>query len=179
LADRLGEHETEAVTAQDLIARYWQLIAFAHAKGIPVYGTKLRPFEGTVFPNYYTPGKETVRQGMNNSIRGSNEFDGVIDFERAVGDPDHTLRIPQVDDSGDHLHPNDLGGQAMANAIPLDLFRATSAALMAKKRAVANKESAAGRLPRLNPERSGRPAVCPAGHFISTSTPWSDIPRSA
>jgi len=114
---------SEAVTAQDLIAGYRQLIARAHAKGIAIYGATLTPFEGTVFPGYYTPEKEQVRQAVNNWIRSSDEFDGVIDFERAVRDPAHPTRMLPAYDSGDHLHPNDLGMQAMANAIPLTLFR--------------------------------------------------------
>jgi lysophospholipase L1-like esterase len=127
---------SETVTAQDLIAGYRQLIARAHVKGIPVYGATLTPFEGTVFPNYYTPQKETVRQAVNDWIRGSDEFDAVIDFDRAVRDPSHPTRMLPAYDSGDHLHPNDLGMQAMANAIPLELFRGGAAALTANKQAV-------------------------------------------
>ena len=119
---------SEAVTPQDLIAGYRQLIARAHAKGIPVYGATLTPFEGTVFPGYYTPEKEAVRQAVNNWIRSSDEFDAVIDFDRAVRDPSHPTRMLPAYDSGDHLHPNDLGMQAMANAIPLELFRTSGAA---------------------------------------------------
>jgi lysophospholipase L1-like esterase len=119
---------SEAVTAQDLIAGYRQLIARAHAKGIAVYGATLTPFEGTVFPGYYTPEKEQVRQAVNNWIRSGDEFDGVIDFERAVRDPAHPTRMLPAYDSGDHLHPNDLGMQAMANAIPLQLFRSVGVA---------------------------------------------------
>jgi lysophospholipase L1-like esterase len=114
---------SEAVTPEDLIAGYRQLIARAHIKGIAVFGGTLTPFENTVFPGYYTPAKEAVRQAVNNWIRSSDEFDGVIDFERAVRDPSHPTRMLPAYDSGDHLHPNDLGMQAMANAIPLDLFR--------------------------------------------------------
>jgi len=117
---------SEAVTAQDLIAGYRQLIARAHAKGIAIYGATLTPFEGTVFPGYYTLEKEQVRQAVNNWIRSGDEFDGVIDFERAVRDPAHPTRMLPAYDSGDHLHPNDLGMQAMANAIPLDLFRSVA-----------------------------------------------------
>jgi lysophospholipase L1-like esterase len=114
---------SEEPTVDDLIAGYRQLIARAHAKGIAIYGGTLTPFEGTVFPGYYTPAKEQIRQAVNNWIRSSDEFDGVIDFERAVRDPSHPTRMLPAYDSGDHLHPNDLGMQAMANAIPLQLFR--------------------------------------------------------
>jgi lysophospholipase L1-like esterase len=50
----------------------------------------------------------------------------VIDFDRAVRDPDHPLRMLPAYDSGDHLHPNDAGMRAMANAIPLRLFRSAA-----------------------------------------------------
>jgi lysophospholipase L1-like esterase len=114
---------SEEPTPDELISGYRQLIARAHEKGIAVYGATLTPFEGTIFPGYYTPAKEQIRQAVNNWIRSSDEFDGVIDFDRAVRDPGHPARLLPAYDSGDHLHPNDLGMQVMANAIPLQLFR--------------------------------------------------------
>ena len=108
------------VTAEDLIAGYRQLIARAHAKGIAVVGGTLTPFEGA---GYYSPEKEVVRQAVNNWIRNHDEFDAVLDFDRATRDPAHPARLLPAYDSGDHLHPNDLGYQAMGNAVPLTLFR--------------------------------------------------------
>jgi lysophospholipase L1-like esterase len=117
---------SEAVTPADLIAGYRKLIAQAHEKGVPVYGATLTPFEGTTFPGYYSSEKEAVRIAVNNWIRSSDEFDAVIDFEGALRDPAHPTRMLPAYDSGDHLHPNDLGMQAMANAIPLELFRSAA-----------------------------------------------------
>jgi lysophospholipase L1-like esterase len=114
---------SEVPTAEEMISGYRQLIERARAKGIAAYGVTLTPFEGTVFPGYYTPAKEAVRQAVNKWIRSSGAFDAVIDFERAVRDPAHPTRLLPAYDSGDHLHPNDAGMQAMANAIPLELFR--------------------------------------------------------
>lgn len=115
---------SEAVTAQELISGYRQLIARAHEKGIAVIGATLTPFEGTLYPGYYTLEKEAVREAVNNWIRRSDEFDGVIDFDRAVRDPEHPSRLLPRFDSGDHLHPNDLGMQALADAIAPEMFRA-------------------------------------------------------
>lgn len=112
----------QAVTAEELIAGYRQLIARAHAKGLAIYGGTMTPFEGTANPGYFTPAKELIRQAANNWIRTNDEFDGVIDFDRAIRDPGHPSRMLPAFDSGDHLHPNDLGMQAMANAIPLELI---------------------------------------------------------
>jgi lysophospholipase L1-like esterase len=115
---------TSPVSADDLIAGYRQVIARAHAKGIAVYGATLTPFEGA---GYYSPEKDVVRQAVNNWIRSSDEFDGVIDFDRVTRDPAHPTRFLPAYDSGDHLHPNDLGYQAMGNAVPLELFRSVGA----------------------------------------------------
>jgi len=111
---------TNPVSAQDLIAAYRQVIARAHAKGIAVFGATLTPFEGAA---YYSPEKEVVRQAVNSWIRASDEFDGLIDFDLATRDPARPARFLPAYDSGDHLHPSDLGYQAMGNAVPLALFR--------------------------------------------------------
>jgi lysophospholipase L1-like esterase len=47
----------------------------------------------------------------------------VIDFDAVVRDPSDPSRILPAFDSGDHLHPNDAGYQAMANAIDLLLLK--------------------------------------------------------
>ncbi|WP_081897578.1 SGNH/GDSL hydrolase family protein [Massilia sp. BSC265] len=116
---------TNPVTAEDLIAGYRQLIHRAHAKGISVIGATLTPFEGA---GYYSPEKEVIRQAVNNWIRNNDEFDAVIDFDRVTRDPARPTRFLPAYDSGDHLHPNDLGYQAMGNAVSLALFRSAAIA---------------------------------------------------
>ena len=113
----------EEVTVADMIAGYRQLIARAHDSGLSAYGATVTPFEGTVFPGYYTAAREAKRLAVNRWIQTSGEWDAVIDFDRAVRDPGHPLRLLPRYDSGDHLHPNDAGMRAMADAIPLSLFR--------------------------------------------------------
>ncbi|MDB5951371.1 MAG: family lipase [Massilia sp.] len=78
---------------------------------------------GNIRRRQYSPEKDLVRQALNNWIRNSDAFDGVIDFDRITRDPSNPLRFRPAYDSGDHLHPNDLGYQAMGNAVPLELFR--------------------------------------------------------
>lgn len=114
---------TPRTTAPEIIAAYKQLITRAHAAGLKIYGCTLTPFEGTIFPGYFAPDKEPVRQAVNEWIRTSGWFDAVIDFDRAVRDPSHPTRMLPAYDSGDHLHPNDAGYQAMANAVDLRLFQ--------------------------------------------------------
>ncbi|MDB5746374.1 MAG: hypothetical protein JWP72_1222 [Massilia sp.] len=116
------------ISPAELIAGYRQVIARAHAKGIAIFGATLTPFEGA---GYYSPQKEVVRQAVNAWIRSSDEFDGVIDFDLVTRDPARPSRFLPAFDSGDHLHPSDLGYQAMGNAVPLSLFRSLGAAAVA------------------------------------------------
>ncbi len=112
----------EVVSADDIIFGYRQLIDRARERGLKIYGGTLTPFEGTTFPGYYTAAGEAKRQAVNAWIRSSGAFDAVIDFDKAIRDPAQPTRMLPVYDSGDHLHPNDAGYQAMANAINLRLF---------------------------------------------------------
>jgi lysophospholipase L1-like esterase len=84
------------------------------------------PFEGTKFANYWTQEGEATRQAVNQWIRTSQAYDGVIDFDAAVRDPSQPLRFLPSYDSGDHLHPSDAGHQKMANAIDVTLFKVRS-----------------------------------------------------
>jgi lysophospholipase L1-like esterase len=114
---------SETVSADELIAGLAQLVGRAHEKGIKIYGGTLTPFEGTTYSGYFTPEKEEKRKAINRWIRSSNAFDAVVDFEKAVADPAHPDRMLPAYDSGDHLHPNDAGYKAMADAIDLSLFQ--------------------------------------------------------
>jgi len=112
----------QAVTAADIIAGHQQIIARAHERGLKIYGCTLTPFEVAAIPGYYSADGEAKRQAVNQWIRTSQAFDAVIDFDLAVRDPSHPTRILPAYDSGDHLHPNDAGYQAMANFVDLQLF---------------------------------------------------------
>jgi lysophospholipase L1-like esterase len=114
---------SETVSAEDVIAGYKQLIERAHEKNLKIFGATLTPFEGTSFPGYFTPEKEVKRKAINEWIRTSKAFDGVIDFEKAVSDPNNSDQMQARYDSGDHLHPGDAGYNAMGNAIDLKLFQ--------------------------------------------------------
>jgi lysophospholipase L1-like esterase len=105
--------------AAKIIAGYQHLIVAAHAAGLKVFGATLTPFQGA---GYYSAAGETEREAINQWIRTSGAFDGVIDFDRAIRDPADPLRLLPAYDSGDHLHPSDTGYQAMANAINLAAF---------------------------------------------------------
>jgi lysophospholipase L1-like esterase len=110
---------TTSVSANQIIAGYEQIIARAHAAGLKIFGATPTPFKGS---GYWSPAAERKWEAVNNWIRTSGEFDGVIDFAAATADPNHPKMFNPAFDSGDHLHPNDAGSQAMANAVDLAML---------------------------------------------------------
>jgi lysophospholipase L1-like esterase len=62
------------------------------------------------------------------SIRTSNAYDAVLDFDKAVRDPDKPTKLLPRFDPGDHLHLNATGYEAVANAIDIRLFRVSGGA---------------------------------------------------
>ncbi|WEG14675.1 SGNH/GDSL hydrolase family protein [Pullulanibacillus sp. KACC 23026] len=105
--------------SNQIIAEMKQLISGGHKRGLKVYGATLTPFKGE---NLYSQTGEETREAVNHWIRTSHEFDGVIDFDKAVRDPKHPKQYRSDYQAGDHFHPNDKGYQAMADAINLTLF---------------------------------------------------------
>jgi lysophospholipase L1-like esterase len=107
-------------TREAMIAGYRQLIARAHAKGLKIYGATIAPYEGAA---YYSAEGNTVRQAINDWIRTSKEFDGVLDFDAAFRDPAKPTQMKDDLHSGDHLHGSDAGYRVVADSIDLALFR--------------------------------------------------------
>jgi lysophospholipase L1-like esterase len=122
------EPKEPATQADALIAGYRQLITRAKTRGVRIVGATLTPFEGALtmpgspIANYHSPAKDAVRQRINAWIRGSGEFDAVLDFDAVVQDPQSPLRILPAYDSGDHLHLGDAGNKAVAESIDLKLL---------------------------------------------------------
>ncbi|CAG9256224.1 Lysophospholipase L1-like esterase [Paraburkholderia unamae] len=103
------------VDANDLIAGYRRVIAQAHGRGVRILGATLTPAS-------LPPEREAIRTAVNQWIRTSGAFDGVVDFDAALRDPADPVRLRSGYDSGDHIHPSDSGYAAMANAVPLGVL---------------------------------------------------------
>ncbi len=116
---RLHGTPDAGLTTDDLISAFNQMILRAHAHGIAVIGCTLTPYHGA---GYYTESGEAIRKAVNDWIRTGGAFDGVVDLEAAVRDPNRPDTFLPSDDPGDHLHPNDAGYKAMGDAIDLKLF---------------------------------------------------------
>ncbi|AKH41400.1 lysophospholipase L1-like esterase [Altererythrobacter atlanticus] len=115
-----GMAESQATTAEEIIAGLDQLVARAHLHGIKVAGGTILPTRGLPF---YSAEGEAMRRTVNDWIRNSGRFDAVIDFDAATRDRDDPLRLLPEIDPGDHVHPNDRGNMLMANAIDLGIFK--------------------------------------------------------
>ena len=108
------------VTAPMLEQGLKQIADEAHEHGIKAIGATLTPYGGA---GYASEKGEQVRKDVNNWIRTSGTFDGVIDFEQITRDPQNPDRFNPLYDAGDHLHPNDAGYKAMGEGIDLKLFK--------------------------------------------------------
>ena len=119
---------SEAVTADQIIAGYRQLVARAHKKGVRAIGTTIPPFEGATFKAagldlaLYTPERERVRAAVNEWIRHGGGFDAVVDFDGAVRDPERPTQLLPTYAAPDRLHVNDAGNVAQGGVVPLALF---------------------------------------------------------
>ncbi len=102
---------------------YSQMIQSAHDHGLKIYGGTITPDFGS---DYYHPdaANEADRQALNAWIRDPAHYDGVVDFDAVMRDPQHPEHLRPEYDSGDHLHPNAAGYKAMGESVPLSLFSA-------------------------------------------------------
>ncbi len=113
----------EEVTVQDVANGLQELIARARVQGIKVIGATRPPFQPIPDrPGFWSEAAEKKRSQLNQYIRSSGAFDGVIDFEAALKDPANPNRLNPAYDSGDHFTPNDAGYAAMAEAVDPKLF---------------------------------------------------------
>jgi lysophospholipase L1-like esterase len=107
------------VSAPALIGALKQMTEKAHSHGIKVIGCTLTPYAGASYAS--EPG-EDIREAVNTFIRTSGTFDAVVDFDAVTRDPANPKQFRADFNKTDHLHPNDAGYQAMADAIDLSLF---------------------------------------------------------
>ena len=105
-------------TAAEVIAAHRQVIQRARGRGLQVIGATITPFGGS---NQASAAGEEKRQTINNWIRTSKEFDGVVDFAKAVEDPANPSRFLK-ELTLDGGHPGELGIKKMGEAIDLSLF---------------------------------------------------------
>ncbi|MEK2475606.1 SGNH/GDSL hydrolase family protein [Streptomyces noursei] len=112
---------------EKVVAGMREVVQRAHARGLRVTGSTLTPFGGH---RGYSHQLNAVRERVNHLIRSGGVYDEVVDFDRALRDPAHPLRLLPAYDSGDHLHPSDAGYRAMADAVDVDQLRQAAPAAL-------------------------------------------------
>ena len=119
-----ADHANQSIICDRIISAYDQIITRVHAHRIPIFGATITPFSGqnSTLQPYSDPIREETRQQINSWIRNSGRFDEVIDFDQVLADPEHLDQLNPLYDSGDYLHPNPAGYQALADAFPLEFF---------------------------------------------------------
>jgi len=119
----LGYSGNGVQTAKRIIEVYKQIIREAHQKGIYVFGGTITPFKNS---SYYSVDHENGRNTLNNWIRTTKMLDGVIDFDKAVRNPQDTAAMQQQYlFENDWLHLNAKGYEAMGGSVDLSLFTKT------------------------------------------------------
>lgn len=107
-------------TCDDLV-KGMQELYIQHARQLG-----LKVWSGTLLPIYgwrtYNEDRDVLRAQFNEWLRNSRDFDGCVDFDKAVCDPQHPAAFALGFDSGDHLHPSESAYEAMANCVPEELF---------------------------------------------------------
>ncbi|MHC3474466.1 SGNH/GDSL hydrolase family protein [Streptomyces sp. 7R007] len=106
-----------SLTADQLIAGYQDIIAQAHAAGVRIIAGTMLPY------SLLNSTQSGIRTAVNDWIRTSGAFDAVVDFDAVLRGPNNPAQVLPAYGSDDHLHPNDAGMQAMANAIDLSALR--------------------------------------------------------
>ncbi len=117
-------------TANNLISAYKQMITKAHAKNIRIYGSTILPFEGNSYHNQYS---ELCRNTVNQWIRTSGNYDGFIDFDKVMRNPQDTTRLVSTYQN-DGLHPDAAGYKTMGESIDLGLFTGADTVFQQKDR---------------------------------------------
>src|SRR6185295_2438921 len=127
-------------SAQAVQDRMKEVVARVRAKipGVRIYGaTAVTALNSTSAAHGFAE-QNDKRKALNEFIRTSGTFDGVIDFDKATFDAaTGELKAEMVPESttggpGDKLHPNRAGYLAMGNSIDLDM-------LMGKKKSQASR----------------------------------------
>ena len=117
-------------TAQAVQDRMKEVVTRVRAKipGIRIYGATAPTALNATNANHGFAEQNDKRKALNEFIRTSGVFDGVVDFDKATLDSaTGELKAEFVPESttggpGDKLHPNRAGYLAMGNSIDLDML---------------------------------------------------------
>ncbi|MDQ1025007.1 lysophospholipase L1-like esterase [Streptomyces umbrinus] len=108
-------------SAEQVVAGLREIADRARGRGLRVLVATIAPCEGEA---RCTAAVDAQRVAVNQWIRSGagSGFDGVLDFDEVLRDPERPARILPAYDSGDHLHPGEAGLAALAESVDLRLL---------------------------------------------------------
>lgn len=95
-------------------------VKYARTLGLKVYSGTLLPIYGW---RTYNENRDVIRNAFNAWLRTAPEFDGCVDFDKALRSASEPLKFAVGFDSGDHLHPSAKAYEAMAECVPAELLK--------------------------------------------------------
>ena len=112
--------------ASQVIAGMQDLARRAKARGLKTIGVTIIPRHNRApEPNNtgWDPAKTQIRREVNQWIRTKAPFDGVIDFDKVVQDPNNADLILPAFNCGDGIHPSPRGYYEMGRSVRLGFFQ--------------------------------------------------------
>ncbi|KAI0425715.1 SGNH hydrolase-type esterase domain-containing protein [Xylaria sp. FL1042] len=115
---------TQSRIGSSLDSAFKTIATDAKAAGITMFGATITPFGGSG-QAYSSPVRDSARQAVNKWILdgGDGSFAASVDFAKFLANPSTPANLAAQYDSGDHLHPNPAGYQAIADQFPLTIFK--------------------------------------------------------
>lgn len=114
------ERKNETTLPEDVIAGYEYIASLTHAHNAKIFGATILPAWNDEYPKDWLPAFEKTRLSLNAWIRDNKTYDGYFDFEAVMLDPIRPIYLLPDVHIGDWLHPNDRGGQIIADTINFD-----------------------------------------------------------
>ncbi len=90
-------------------------VKYAKELGLEVWSATLLPIWGW---RTYAKFRDDLRNQFNDWLRESDEFEGCVDFDKALRDVNRSEAFAEGFDSGDHLHPSESAYERMAQTVP-------------------------------------------------------------
>lgn len=106
--------------ASELRSSLEALIAKAHMRGMKVIGTTITPGKKA---NGCSDDKLAVRNEVNEWMKGFDGYDALFDLASVIQSKEDPDVMEETYNSGDYIHFNAAGGQAIADAFPIKSLR--------------------------------------------------------
>lgn len=90
-------------------------VKYAKELGLEVWSATLLPIWGW---RTYAKFRDDLRNQFNDWLRESDEFEGCVDFDKALRGVNRPEAFAEGFDSGDHLHPSESAYERMAQTVP-------------------------------------------------------------